>query len=129
MSTINQLVAVPTNTEQCVDDHFGHCQFYTIFSIDSERKICGSSVFPSPQGCGCKSDIASVLKAKGVTVMLAGNMGQGALNVLTKYGIEVARGCFGSVSDVIDSYLQGKIKDSGEGCTQHDDAHECNHTD
>ena len=45
--------------------------------------------YPSPQGCGCKSDIASKLQADGVTVMLAGNMGAGALAKLSACGIEV----------------------------------------
>ena len=49
-------------------------------------------MIPSPQGCGCKSDIAGVLENMGVSVMLAGNMGQGALNVLTSHHIKSDKG-------------------------------------
>lgn len=45
----------------------------------------------SPEGCGCKSDIARVLATDGVTVMLAGGIGGGAVNVLNNSGIEFIR--------------------------------------
>ena len=79
-------IAVPTR-ENVVDDHFGHCAYYTLFTVDDDKNITDTETLPSPQGCGCKSNIASVLKEKGVTVMLAGSMGDGALKVLSDQGI------------------------------------------
>ena len=72
-------IAVPTRDGR-VDDHFGHCAYYTIFNI-IDGKVADVTKMASPQGCGCKSGIAPVLKQMGVAVMLAGNMGQGAKNV------------------------------------------------
>ena len=68
-----------------VDDHFGHCDHYTIYTIE-DKTITATQTLPSPQGCGCKSNIASTLHDMGVEVMLAGNMGQGALNKLSAAG-------------------------------------------
>jgi len=122
-------VAVPTKGN-VVDDHFGHCAGYTVFTIDESSKIEKTEIIPSPQGCGCKSNIASVLKEQGVTVMLAGNMGNGALNVLQNNGIDVYRGCTGDVRQLAEDFLQGKIGDSGEGCKSHEQHgadHQCNH--
>lgn len=51
-------IALPTRNG-LIDDHFGHCEFYTIFTVDEENRISRTQVLPSPQGCGCKSDIAS----------------------------------------------------------------------
>ena len=115
-------IAVPTRGK-VVDDHFGHCEAYTVFNIDENKKIISSEILPSPQGCGCKSNIASVLKEMNVSVMLAGNMGNGALNVLQIQGIEVYRGCSGDVRQVADAFLQGEVGDSGLGCQSHE--HEC----
>jgi predicted Fe-Mo cluster-binding NifX family protein len=56
----------------------------------------------------------------GVAVMLAGNMGQGALNVLQSQRIEVIRGCSGDVEELVASYLSGNVKDNGEACSHHD---------
>lgn len=122
-------VAVPTRN-QVVDDHFGHCEAYTVFTVDANRQIEKSEIIPSPQGCGCKSNIASVLKDKGVTVMLTGNMGGGALNVLQHHGIQVFRGCSGEAHQLVETFLKGNIEDSGESCSHHEhkeEGHVCNH--
>lgn len=119
-------IALPTRCGQ-IDDHFGHCEFYTVVSVNEENQIVGIQTIPSPQGCGCKSNIASILQEDGVTVMLAGNMGSGALNKLTACGIQVLRGCNGPVMDVVQAYLEGKILDSGIACLHHEEGHECHH--
>ncbi len=88
-------IAVPTRDGR-VDDHFGHCAYYTVFTV-ADGKIVAEDKLASPQGCGCKSGIAPVLRQMGVEVMLAGNMGQGAKNVLEAQRIEVLRGCSGNL--------------------------------
>ena len=119
-------LAIPTR-DNVVDDHFGHCQQYTIFTIDNDHEIAKRESLPSPQGCGCKSNIASVFQQMGVTIMLAGNMGNGALNVLNGHGITVYRGCSGDVLKVAQNFLAGAISDSGDSCRQHEENHQCNH--
>ena len=111
-------IAVPTRNGQ-IDDHFGHCHHYTIFTIE-DGKIIATEELPSPEGCGCKSGIAADLKKMGVKVMLAGNMGDGALNKLAAHGIKTIRGCSGKIETVIKSYLTGFILDSGYSCSHHD---------
>ena len=117
-------IAIPTQGNS-VDDHFGHCEKYTIFTTDENKTIIHTETLPSPQGCGCKSNIAGILKQLGVSVLLAGNMGDGALNNLRMHGIDVYRGNSGDTRQVAESFLNGKISDSGEGCHQHDDGHQC----
>ena len=117
-------VAVPTR-ENMVDDHFGHCDHYTIFTIEN-NKVVAREDYPSPQGCGCKSGIAPVLRNMGIEVMLAGSMGDGARNVLAANGIQAIRGCSGCVDTLVEEYLAGKISDSGEGCHSHgEEGHVC----
>lgn len=111
-------IAVPTREDR-VDDHFGHCAYYTIFTVN-EKQILDQESLPSPQGCGCKSNIASTLHEMGVTLMLAGNMGEGAKNKLREQGITVIRGCSGVVTELIHRYLQGAVVDSGIACLHHD---------
>jgi len=119
-------IAVPTRGDK-VDSHFGHCEFYTIVSISSENKITKTETLASPAGCGCKSNIAATLKEKNVSLMLAGNMGQGAVDKLSAAGIEVIRGCNGNVGTVVNDYLSGKITDNGLTCSHHEHGHECSH--
>jgi predicted Fe-Mo cluster-binding NifX family protein len=121
-------IALPvTNTNQ-IDDHFGHCDYYSVYTINDKNKITEVQTIPSPQGCGCKSNIAGILAANGVSIMLAGGIGGGAINVLNNSGIEVVRGCSGDAYEVVTSYLAGKINDSGETCSHHGNGHDhiCN---
>jgi predicted Fe-Mo cluster-binding NifX family protein len=122
-------IAIPTRGNM-VDDHFGHCEQYTVYTLSDENKVLKSETLPSPAGCGCKSDIAAILRQSGVTVMLAGNMGMGALNILNMNGIDVYRGCSGNVDELVGLFLDGRIYDSGEGCHQHAgnaQGHDCPH--
>ncbi|HOX77666.1 MAG TPA: NifB/NifX family molybdenum-iron cluster-binding protein [Bacteroidales bacterium] len=112
-------IAVPVNRNGEVDGHFGHCEYYSIYTISSNGEIGLPEIIESVDGCGCKSNIASVLAAKGVKVMLAGGIGGGAVNVLNSEGIEVVRGCSGPSSELVKMFAAGKISDSGETCTHH----------
>ncbi len=107
-----------------IDDHFGHCDHYSIVTVGDAGEILGVEYMPSPQGCGCKSGVAAVFKEKGIAVMLAGNMGMGALNKLNDNGITVVRGCNGPVMDVVNDYLAGRLSDSGESCRHHHEGEE-----
>lgn len=118
-------IALPTRKNQ-IDSHFGHCEYFTVFTADDNSKeIIAMDTVKSPEGCGCKSNIVSVLSDMGVSVMLAGNMGDGAVQVLNSTGIKVLRGCSGDVTDVTLKWLRGVLEDSGESCHAHD--HECSH--
>lgn len=124
-----KIIAIPTKGN-VVDDHFGHCEHYTLYTVGENNIISDTEKLAAPQDCGCKSNIAGILKEKGVSVMLAGNMGNGALQVLNKHGIRVFRGCQGEVGQLVETYLKGFVFDSGEGCNHHDDQsgeHQCAH--
>lgn len=116
-------IALPSRNN-IIDSHFGHCEYFTVITAE-DCKIVNQEIVSSPEGCGCKSNIASVLADMGVTLMLAGNMGDGAVRVLKSSGIDVVRGCAGNVNDVALAWLSGSIKDSGDSCHEHD--HECQH--
>ncbi|MFB6342910.1 NifB/NifX family molybdenum-iron cluster-binding protein [Saccharicrinis sp. FJH62] len=118
-------IAVPTRGEK-IDDHFGQCNFFSVYEI-IDGKIESKTQMDSPQGCGCKSNLTQLLNEQGVTKMLAGNMGDGALNKLTNAGIEVIRGCKGNPDEVMKAYLAGFLIDSGIGCESHLHHHEHGH--
>lgn len=120
-------IAVPVNSSNEIDGHFGHCEFYDVFTISEKNEIIDIQRITSEQGCGCKSNIAGTLAQNGVTTMLAGGIGQGAINVLNQAGIAVVRGCTGDAKEVVKLFVAGKVVDGGHTCTQHSHGHECNH--
>ncbi len=122
-------IAIPTHS-RLVDEHFGHCEYYTIYTIDENREITGEEIYEAPRGCGCKSNVASVLASKGVKVLLAGNMGQGAVNKISEAGITVYRGCSGEVRKVAEAFLKDELSDSGKTCNHdhhQEQGHQCGH--
>ena len=111
-------VAVPSRGGQ-VDEHFGHCEGFSVFSFDAEHRIAGEEMVASPEGCGCKSNIAAELARKGVTHMVAGNMGDGAVRVLQANGIAVTRGAQGNAREAAERFAAGTLTDSGVPCAGH----------
>ncbi|HHT23512.1 MAG TPA: dinitrogenase iron-molybdenum cofactor biosynthesis protein [Bacteroidales bacterium] len=116
-------VAIPVNKNNGVDGHFGHCEMYKVITLNENNEIINTEIVDSPQGCGCKSNIAQTLASQGVKVMLAGGIGVGAVNKLNVAGIEVIRGCTGNVDQLVADYAAGQITDSGSNCEHHHEHH------
>jgi predicted Fe-Mo cluster-binding NifX family protein len=120
-------ICVPVTRENTIDDHFGHCEFYNVFTVSEKGEITDIQTIESEQGCGCKSNIASVLAENGVTIMLAGGIGGGAVNVLNNSGIDVVRDCSGNPTEIVEQYVAGSIIDNGISCQQHESHHDNGH--
>jgi predicted Fe-Mo cluster-binding NifX family protein len=102
-----------------------------VYSLDDDKKIVTEEKIDSPDGCGCKSNIAGILARTGVTHMVAGNMGEGAVHVLQAHGIEVIRGASGSAREAAERFAAGTLADSRESCAGHGSGHpngsDCGH--
>lgn len=120
-------IAVPAR-DGFVDEHFGHCREFLIFRMEGD-KLVDEPAIPSLEGCGCKSGIAATLAGTGVTHLIAGTMGEGAVRVLGSQGIIVVRGASGKARAAAEAFAQGKLADSGVGCAGHggEPGHECSH--
>jgi predicted DNA-binding protein (UPF0251 family)/predicted Fe-Mo cluster-binding NifX family protein len=120
-------IAAPSRDGQ-IDEHFGHCKEYLVFSVNGKELIPEATI-PSPEGCGCKSGIAVDLAAAGITHLVAGNMGAGAVRVINSHGIKVIRGASGDTKNAVQAFVNGELGDSGVGCAGHssEDGHVCSH--
>ncbi len=116
-------IAIPSKEvggEHVVDAHFGHCQFFTLVTVnDATREIEKQETLVPPKECGCKSNLAPSLAQDGVTVLLAGNMGQGAVETLARAGIKALRGYDGPVADVVKGWLAGESVPPSPICDHH----------
>lgn len=118
-------IALPARGNQ-IDGHFGHCEHFKIFTT-TESAIANEEIINPPAGCGCKSSVVADLAKMGVTLMIAGNMGEGAVNKLTSSGINVIRGIEGDPRTAVESYLKGLLTDNRKICSSHEHGHECGH--
>ena len=53
-------IAIPTCNDN-VDNHFGHCDHYTVFTVDDNKNILERERLESPQGCGHNYRVAPAL--------------------------------------------------------------------
>lgn len=109
--TSSQLVkiAVPVVGGQ-LSAHFGHCEEFAFFEVDTERKeIVGQdSAPPPPHEPGV---LPRWLGEKGAAVIIAGGMGTRAQSLFEEQGIRVIIGApNGDPRRLVESYLNGTLE-------------------
>jgi predicted DNA-binding protein (UPF0251 family)/predicted Fe-Mo cluster-binding NifX family protein len=114
-------IAVPTK-EGNVDAHFGHCGYYSIYTVKGTAIVAEETMAASAE-CGCKSGIAGELARSGVRTLVAGNIGEGAVRVLGSFGIGVVRGAAGPSRVAAEAFLAGKLTDTGANCAALGEGH------
>ena len=111
MSTI---VAVPSESPGGLNAglgaHFGHCDLYTLVTLD-DGKVSAVNVIPNvphEQG-GCMAPVSHLAQNR-VRVLLAGGMGMRPLMGFNQVGIHVLYGNGAqTVGEAVDALLQGKL--------------------
>jgi predicted Fe-Mo cluster-binding NifX family protein len=68
--------------------------------------------------------LPAFLVSKGISVVIAGGMGEGARQKLASMGIEIISGVTGNIDEAIGLYLNGSLKSSNTGCAGHGHSHE-----
>ena len=107
-----------------VSYHFGRAKTITLVELDGEIK--SAEVIQNPHGAGRGGGraVSEALARRGVSVVIVGSIGPGALSHLLGYGIKVYRAVGMSVSDALRSLIEGKLEEIGEPCEDHG---ECGH--
>ncbi len=105
-----------------VAEHFGHCQNFMIFETE-KGMIKTSKSIPNP---GHKPGfLPNFLGDMGVTVIISGGMGGGAVEIFNERQIEVIVGVRGDAQAAVECYLKGELKSTGSICHEHQHADEC----
>lgn len=101
--------------------HFGHCENFVVFDIE-DNKIVKKESIPNP---GHKPGfLPNFLGDLGVNVIIAGGMGEGAVDIFNERKIEVIIGAAGGSTDCVERYLSGDLKSTGSVCREHHHDHE-----
>ena len=93
-----------------VDPRFGRCQNFIFFDTDSGSFEAQENTSAQFQG-GAGIQSGQLVVSKGVKVVLTGNVGPNAHQVLSAAGISVFVGASGEVKDAIEDYKNGKFKE------------------
>lgn len=114
-------IAVATE-DGSITEHFGYCKSFSIFDAENGQIVKTESI-PNP---GHKPGfLPNFLNDMGVTVVIAGGMGSGAVKIFNEKGIEIITGAKGSAEAAAKSYLQGTLKSTGSVCHEHQHHDEC----
>jgi predicted Fe-Mo cluster-binding NifX family protein len=105
-----------------VAEHFGHCEGFTVYTV-TEKNVEKKEFIQNP---GHKPGLLpNLLHDTGVDVVIAGGMGQGAVDIFCGYDIQVITGARGKTDDAVAAYLNGTLVSSGSVCQEHAHAGEC----
>lgn len=105
-----------TDLNAQVDPRFGRCQHFIVIDPDTmEFEALENSSAVSAGGAGIAT--GQSIASRGVSVMLTGNCGPNAFDVLQAAGIKVMTGVSGTVRDAVDSYKAGKYQVSSQATT------------
>ena len=99
-------IAISTDNEM-VSAHFGRCPEFTIVEIEG-NKLKNKEVISNPgHHPGFLPDF---LHQKGVSAIIAGGMGHRAQGLFAEKGIQAIVGITGSIDEVIQKVLSGKLE-------------------
>ncbi len=95
-----------------VDPRFGRCPYFVI--VDSEtmkfNSISNDSI-NAAHGAGIQA--AQTVANIGVNVVITGNVGPNAFNVLSASGIKIVTGASGNIREAVEKYKKGQLKEVG----------------
>lgn len=104
-----------------VFQHFGRTRNFKLYEVE-DGKLLKSEVIDNG-GFG-HHDLAVYLKNLGVTVLILGNRGQGAIDALNNAGIEQVAGVSGNPDDAVQAFLKGELKHNPDAvCSHHHGEH------
>ena len=107
-------IAVPIDHSGMLDVHFGHCRYFSLHEIEGEKIVLEEIVQPPAHEPGV---LPRWLADLGVTDVLAGGMGNRAIQHFNQQGVNVFVGAPEmEAKELVNSYLNGSVKFSANYC-------------
>lgn len=95
-----------------VDSRFGRCPYFVV--VDSETMefdVVVNDSGDASHGAGIQA--AQTVVNRGVEVVITGNVGPNAFNVLSASGVKVVTGASGNIKDAVEKYKNGQLAEAG----------------
>ncbi len=116
-------IAVTYDEDGTVYGHFGHTKAFKVYDTEGENVVNSLVIHTDGEG---HSALAGFLAHCGVSVLICGGIGGGAIKALTEAGIAVYGGVVGNVDDAVAAFLSGNLEyNPNELCSHHSEGHTC----
>lgn len=108
-----QKTAIPV-AEGKLSGHFGHAPMFYIYESEGKKIVSESMEMPPPHEHGV---IPNWLADLGINAIIAGGMGQGAVNIFNERGVDVYTGAPElSPKEIITRFLNDKLELKANTC-------------
>ena len=110
---MKQTIAIPTS-DGLLDAHFGHCRQFTLIEVEDDMMMGVTVIDAPPHQPGL---LPPWLAERGVTDVIAGGMGQRAIQLFNQYGINVFVGApLLSPQELVKGFLENTITFAANYC-------------
>ncbi len=100
------------NLDADVDQRFGRCQYFLIIDSDTMQiKTLPNEATLSSGGAGIQA--AQIVTKEKVDIVITGNIGPNAFQILQAAGITIFTGAEGTIHEVLENYKKGNLKETG----------------
>ena len=111
---MDKIIAVPVNENGVLDAHFGHCKFFSLMNIENNIIISEEKVMPPPHEPGV---LPKWLAEKGATDIIAGGMGQQAIQIFNRNKVNVFVGASQlPAKELVEGFLNKKLSFASNYC-------------
>ncbi len=106
-------IAIPLeNGRLC--SHFGHCQHFAVVNVENNIIVNEDLITPPPHEPGL---LPGWLAERGVTDVIAGGMGQRAVNLFTEQNIRVSVGAQAKAPrDLVNDWINNTLVTGSNAC-------------
>ena len=110
---MKKLIAVPSSNGM-LDEHFGHCREFALLSVEDDKIISESIIDAPPHEPGL---LPKFLAEKGVTDVIAGGMGNRAIELFNQQKVNVFVGAPKQApKEITTGFLNGSLDFSANYC-------------
>lgn len=107
-------IAVPVSGKNMLDAHFGHCKYFSIYDVEEKEIVSEEIIQPPPHEPGV---LPGWLAQRGVTDVLAGGMGNRAIQHFNNHQVNVFVGAPALDSKtLVSGFLNESIRFSANYC-------------
>lgn len=105
------VTAFSDKPDAAVDPRFGRCRYFVILDPETmSYDVVENAGLNATGGAGIQA--AQTIVNKKVDVVITGNIGPNAFNVLSAAGIKTVTGVSGTVKDVVERYQRGELRET-----------------
>ena len=110
-------IAVSSEGDGNVAEHFGRCPEFALFEAKDGKIVSQKNVKNPYYENHVPGAVPKFIESLGADVLITKGIGPSAIELFGSLGIKVIFGVGGDAKKAAESYLSGKLKETGNSCS------------